>query len=163
MNGANGFAQLISAFDQIDYPSWLGNLPMAFCRQTDGKSKVSWLTAPTSAEMQKDKFYNFRFAAGLGYLSNPNGKFVLRVNGKSVLDFDVTLSDANWRSKDGRVLMRYEVMENNAEDSNGILTISLRGDLLTASQPVNFEVIGSAANSQRWFGIYLLPERSSAN
>ncbi len=154
VSGANGFSKLISAFDQIDYPSWLGTLPMAFCRQSDGKGKVSWLSAPAEQQIEKDKFYNFRMAAGLGYFSDSSGKFTFSLSGKPVLDFDVTLSDANWQSKDGRVFLRYEVMENNAEDSNGILTISVRGDLLTASKPVNFEVIGSAANSQRWFGIY---------
>ena len=75
---------------------------------------------------------------------------------------EVTLSDASWHSKDGRVFMRYEVMENNAEDSNGVLTISVRGVLLKPATPVAFEVIGSPTDSQRWFGIYLLPENRNA-
>lgn len=160
--GMNGFAKLNSAFEQVDYPSWLGNQTMAFCRQSDGKGKVSWTSAPAPKEIRAEEFYNFRLPVGLGYLSSASGKFTLSVNDKPVLDFNVSLADATWRSKDGKVSMRYQVMENNAEDSNGVLTISVRGDLLKAGEPLNFEVAGSAASSQRWFGIYLLPESRTA-
>jgi hypothetical protein len=47
-------------------------------------------------------------------------------------------------------------MENNFEDSNGVLLIEVAGSLLTAGKPASFEVIGSSSNSQRWFGIYLV-------
>ncbi|MEO6183015.1 MAG: c-type cytochrome, partial [Verrucomicrobiota bacterium] len=153
--GMSGFSKLNSAFDKLDYPSWLGNQPMAFCRQTDGKGKVSWESEPAARDIRAGEFHHFRLAAGLGYFSDAAGMFFLNLNGKRVLDFNVTLSDAAWQSKDGRVSMRYQVMENNVEDSNGILTISVREDLLHANMPVSFEVTGSAANSQRWFGIYL--------
>jgi hypothetical protein len=59
--------------------------------------------------------------------------------------------------------MHYHALENNSEDSNGVLTISVRGDSLRASEPVNFEAVGSATESQRWFGIYSLPETRTAN
>lgn len=155
--GVTGFARLISSIEKINYPSWLGEQPLAFCRQSNGKGKVDWLTKPAPGKIAVNEFYSFHLPTGLGYLSDPSGKFTLHLQEKSVLDFDVTLSDANWHSKDGRILMRYEVMENNAEDSNGILTISVQGDLLKAGEPLNFQVVGSSANSQRWFGIYLLP------
>lgn len=160
--GLNGFAKLNSAFEQIDYPSWMGNQTMAFCRQSDGKGKVSWTSAPAPKEVRADEFYSFRLPAGMGFLSSAAGKFTLNANGKPVLDFNVSLSDATWRSKDGRASMRYQVMENNSEDSNGVLTISLRGEWLKSDEPVTFEVTGSAANSLRWFGIYLLSESRTA-
>ncbi|MEO7297638.1 MAG: neutral/alkaline non-lysosomal ceramidase N-terminal domain-containing protein [Verrucomicrobiota bacterium] len=156
--GVTGFARLISSIETINYPSWLGEQPLAFCRQSDGKGKVEWLTKTAPEKITMNEFYSFQLPIGLGYLSAPSGKFTLCFQEKSILDFDVTLSDASWHSNDGRILMRYEVMENNAEDSNGILTISVQGDLLKAGEPLNFQVVGSSANSQRWFGIYLLPE-----
>jgi hypothetical protein len=52
--------------------------------------------------------------------------------------------------------MSYTVMENNNEDSNGVLLIEVVGSLLTAGKPATFEVIGSSTDSQRWFGIYLV-------
>ena len=160
--GANGFATLISASEKMDYPSWLGNQPLAFCRQNDGKGKVNWASAPAPEGIRTNEFYEFRLAAALGYLSDAMGKFTLSINGKTAVNFAVTLTDAIWKSIDGRVSMHYQVMENNAEDSNGVLTISVRGDLLKAGEPLNFEVAGSAANSQRWFGICLWPETKSA-
>jgi len=47
-------------------------------------------------------------------------------------------------------------MENNSEDSNGVLLIEVAKSLLTPGKPATFEVIGSATNSQRWFGVYLV-------
>lgn len=160
--GQNGLAKLVSASEKLDYPGWLGVHPMALCRQGDGNGKVRWASEPAPSQIEKEQFHKFRLPAAVGYLSDPVGKFTLSLDGKAALDFQVTLSDLVWTSKDGRVSLRYEVMENNSEDSNGIMTISVRGDLLNPGAPVVFEVIGSPANSQRWFGIYLLPERRNA-
>jgi len=135
------------ASEQLDYPSWLGRLPLAHCRQTDGKSRLAW-------EVDPNKTREFRFAAALGFISQPDGEFQLKVNGRPALAFDVTLYDAKWQSADGKVTMSYAVMENNAEDSNGVLTIALDSSLAPGGKPVSFEVVGSASNSQRWFGIY---------
>jgi putative heme-binding domain-containing protein len=161
-SGANGFAQLVSAFENLEYPSWMGKLPMPYCRQTDGKSKVVWKSAPAPNNLKANVFYDFRLAAGFGLISAKSGKFVLNVNGKPALNFNVTLNDASWQSKDGSVVMRYHALQNNSEDSNGVLTISVRGDLLRAGEPVNFEAVGSATDSQRWFGIYSVSETRTA-
>jgi putative membrane-bound dehydrogenase-like protein len=152
--GGNGFAHLESAFDHIDYPSWMGRLPLHFCRQTDGKSAIAWKTAAVPKDFAGPGAYSFRLPIGMGYLSDPKGKFTLRMNGRPVLDFSVAREDESWTSPDGLVRMFYTVMEHNAEDSNGVLVIEAASTLLTPAEPVRFEVIGSAASSQRWFGIY---------
>ena len=154
--GVNGFARVSSAAEKIDYPSWLGVLPLAHCRQSDGKSKLVWQTAPVSGDLKPDTVVQFRLPVGLGFYSQASGEFDLRLNGKHALAFNVTLSDLTWQDPDGRISMGYMAMENNSEDSNGILLINVSGALLEAGQPATFEVIGSAANSQRWFGVYLL-------
>ena len=74
------------------------------------------------------------------------------------VDFSVTRNDQSWRSADGAVRLSYTVMQNNGEDSNGVLIIDVSGTKLEAGKPATFEVTGSAAGSQRWFGIYLLSE-----
>jgi hypothetical protein len=112
------------------------------------------MTVP--ADLKPDANYQFRLAAGMGFASQRSGKFELRLNEKPVLEFNVTLTDQSWQSADGKVKMSYTVMENNAEDGNGVLLIEVAGSLLTAGKPAHFEVIGSPSNSQRWFGIYLL-------
>jgi major membrane immunogen (membrane-anchored lipoprotein) len=52
--------------------------------------------------------------------------------------------------------MAYTVMENNTEDSNGMLLIEVANSLLEGGKPATFEVIGSATQSQRWFGLYMV-------
>ena len=52
--------------------------------------------------------------------------------------------------------MSYTVIESNDEDSCGMLRIDVAGSLLEPGKAARFEVIGSAAASQRWFGVYLL-------
>jgi putative membrane-bound dehydrogenase-like protein len=156
-SGVNGVAKIVSASGQLPYPGWLGPLPMPFCRQTDGRSTLIWETMPVPSEIKPNETQSFRMPAALGYISQPSGKFHLLLNGRTVLEFDVTLNSQTWQSDDGRVRMDYTVMENNEEDSCGILQIQVLGTLLAPGQPARFEVNGSATDSQRWFGVYLLP------
>ncbi len=158
-SGANGAARIVVAAEQLSYASWLGTLPLAICRQTDGKSRVIWETAPFMGEPKPDTRHHVRLAAAMGYVSQDAGRFDLKLNSKPVLTFDVTLHDETWKSADGKVSMHYQVLENNDEDSNGVVTIDLSDDLLEPGKPARFEVIGSSSNSQRWFGVYELPER----
>lgn len=152
--GANGVARILPGAAQLPYASWLGPLPLHLCRQTDGQSKLVWETEPTPVDLAGEGFHTFRLAAAMGFASQPAGSFTLRLNGRSVLEFGVTLADETWSSPDGNVRMRYTVMENNGEDGNGVLEIDVRGVLLTPGQPASFEVLGSASHSQRWFGVY---------
>jgi putative membrane-bound dehydrogenase-like protein len=154
--GMNGFARLISSFDQLPYPSWMGELPMPYCRQTDGSSKLTWQTASMPGDLKPDAIQEFRLPVAMGFVSQPRGKFELWLNGKRRLEFNVALNDQTWQSADGKVQMSYTVMESNNEDSNGVLLIRVAGALLKPDEPATFEVVGSAANSQRWFGIYLV-------
>ena len=155
--GTNGLAKIISAFDQLPYPSWLGTLPMPYCRQTDGHSRLTWQTAPVPADLKPDSTVQFRLPAAMGFVSQPAGHFVLQLAGKPLLEFNVSLQDQTWQAADGKTRMTYTVMEKNDEDSNGVLLIELPMSLLEAGKPATLEVVGSAAESQRWFGVYLLP------
>jgi putative heme-binding domain-containing protein len=153
--GANGVGKLIAAMDQIPYASWIGALPMPYCRQLDGQGRLEWQTKPVPLDLKRDAGFDFRLPAAMGLVSDPAGKFTLRLNGKAVLDFNVSLTDQSWQSLDGKVRMTYTVQENNAEDSNGVLAISVAPELLEPGQPATFTVTGSASKSQRWFGVYL--------
>jgi hypothetical protein len=74
---------------------------MPHCRQTDGQSKIIWQTLPVASNVHSAAPYKFRLPAGMGYLSQPAGTFHLKLNDKPLFDFDVTLSDQTWQSKDG--------------------------------------------------------------
>jgi hypothetical protein len=92
----------------------------------------------------------------MGFISQPAGKFSLTTPRGHLLDFDVTLADHLWTRPDGKLRMAYTVMESNSEDSNGVLMIDVATDLLPSSTSATFHVTGSAAQSQRWFGIYVV-------
>ncbi len=156
--GHGGLGKIISASERLSYPSWLGVLPMPHCRQTDGQSKLVWQTPARPTSLPPDSVQQFRLPAAMGFISQPAGNFQLKLNGKSALEFNVTRNDQSWRSADGTVRLSYTVMQTNGEDSNGVLLIEVSGTRLEAGKPATFEVTGSAAGSQRWFGVYLLNE-----
>jgi hypothetical protein len=161
--GTSGMNKVLSAAQVGQQASWIGTLPLHFCRQTDGTWSVAWETAPAPAELKPDAFHRFRLAVGMGYLSQPAGTFSLDLSGKRVLEFNVVVNDQTWSSADGKVRMQYMVMANNSEDSTGVLTIEVHTSLLKNGQPAVFKVIGSAANSQRWFGVFDVREESHAS
>lgn len=139
-------AQLESNSDALPYPSWMGSLPLHYCRATDGASRVQWQLSGTQGP--------WRIPAAMGFASQPPGSFTLFVNGRAALDFGVSLDDARWSGPDGTVELRYRVQEHNTEDSNGVLELELAPSWLTPGQPVTLEVRGSSSASQRWFGLY---------
>ena len=141
--------RIVAASEQLEYPGWMGRLPLAHCRQSDGRSRVAW-----ESPFVQEAMPVFRFPAALGFISQPDGEFMLKIDDRTAVGFDVTLHDERWQSSDGKVQMSYAVMESNSEDSNGVLTIRLDPSLTSPGKPVKFEVLGSAANSQRWFGLY---------
>ena len=142
--------------ENLNYPSWLGTLPLAHCRQTDGKSRVAWQTATPAAGLAAGGITRFRLPVAMGLISAPAGHFTLSLNGQALVEFGVTLNDQSWSSADGQVNLSYSVMENDAEDSNGVLVIEVANSRLTPGQVARWEVTGSAAESTRWFGIYKL-------
>ncbi len=153
---ANGLVSVTAASTLFEYGSWLGPLPFAHCHLTDGAQRVEWRTAPAPAAPVARAWHEFRFAGGLGYLSQPEGAFTLSLDGQPVLSFGVVLTEREWTSHDGTVVLRYEPREAGPEDSNGVFTLRVRGDRLTAGQPLTLQVRGASGGSQRWFGVYAL-------
>ena len=139
-------ATLESNTAPLTYPSWLGSLPMHYCRATDGNSRVRWQVPAGPGP--------WRLPAATGFASQPPGRFTLLVNSRPALEFDVSLEDARWTSADSGVVVTYRVEESSAEDSNGLLEIHAVPGWATADAPITFEVRGSPSGSQRWFGVY---------
>ncbi|MES2707599.1 MAG: neutral/alkaline non-lysosomal ceramidase N-terminal domain-containing protein [Verrucomicrobiota bacterium] len=153
---ANGAARITAASTHFAYTSWLGVLPFAHCHQTDGNAKVTWETASAPQELTAGESHTFRFPGGLGHRSQPAGIFQLKLNGARSLEFGVELNDHIWTNADGTVRLAYEVKEAGPEDSNGIFSLTVAHSLLQPGKPVVLEVTGSAAGSNRWFGVYAL-------
>ena len=141
-----------ATLDALDYPSWMGSFPFHLCRQTDGKSKVAWTVRPTR---QADGVWRARMGVGLGFLTQPAGEFLLRVDGRDAAKFGVVLADTSWSGIDPRWRLRYRVEDVGAEDGSGVLDLEFTGEMPAGKTPEwHCEVTGSAAGSQRWFGVY---------
>ena len=79
--------------------------------------------------------------------------FAFIVNGKPVLDFDVSLRSDMWTSKDKKVKLVYIVRRKTEEDSFGLFYVVINKDLLTPGQPCRLGVQSKGTGSRRWFGL----------
>jgi putative heme-binding domain-containing protein len=141
------------AVEHLPYPGWLGRWPLAYCRQQAGQDRLQWKAAARPAGADRAVF---RFPAAMGFQSQAAGGFTLRLNGQALLQFEVALDDREWTSADGRAQLRYAVKEASGEDSCGVLEIEVPAALAKPGATVDFEVMGAAAGSQRWFGLYVV-------
>ena len=153
IRAGSSLGKVIKSAESLTYPGWIGKRPLAYCRQKQGLASLSW-ESKADWKAGGEGIVRFRFAAAMGFASQPEGKFSLRVNGSGPLDFNVSLTDASWRSTDGRISMQYTVSEVNAEDSCGTVFIAVPVEVLTSGKPALFEVSALEAGSERWFGIY---------
>lgn len=150
---SNPATRILFASEVIDYPSPFGRAPLYFCRQSDGKQRVEWECAPPKLDKTSAQFI---FPIAIGFISQPKGEFALFLNGKKECAFNVSLNDMAFSNAAGTVRGSYRVMDRNREDSNGVLLLEVAKELLPEGQPVRWSVTGSAADGQRWFGIYAL-------
>jgi hypothetical protein len=150
----NGWSQTLHASEAEDYAFFQGETRMALARQTDGTSTVAWQTKPASSAPGAAKPQTFTWVAGLGYASEPSGKFTLFLGEQPLLDLDVTGKDAIWRSADGKTALKYTVKSANEQDSSGIMELSLPASMVKPGEAAELRVVGSATHSRRWFGLY---------
>src|SRR4029079_12241517 len=59
-SGVNGVSQILAAAERLPYASWMGELPMSSCRQSEGQSRLAWQTAPVPADLKPDAIHEFR-------------------------------------------------------------------------------------------------------
>ena len=83
--------------------------------------------------------------------------FVLALDGRPLLAFDVAVDDASFVAKDGRARLDFECRAANREDATGVMTLTIPASMVRAGAPVVLSVTGSASGSERWFGV-LVPE-----
>ncbi|MSR47230.1 MAG: c-type cytochrome [Planctomycetes bacterium] len=149
----NGFTQLLERFDDFMQPSWLGVVPMHYCRQLDGTGVVRWKSGAALPLPGDPARVRLRFAAAVGFLSQPSAGFTLALDGKELLRFDVVVNDTRWRSADGDIELDFECRAAHSEDATGIMTLTLPAARLAAGATAELTVVGGDAGSQRWFGV----------
>jgi putative membrane-bound dehydrogenase-like protein len=152
--------KLHGAAERTPRKSWLGELPLAKCSQPNGK--LAWQVTVLQPHASKEP-YEIRIPVAMGHRQgSAAGTFALAVNGTRMLDFGVALHDAAWQSADGKVSASFFVMEDSADESHGILTISVQPALVPANGQLQFEVTSASAAGSGWFGVFDLGEAGSA-
>ncbi|HAB15214.1 MAG TPA: c-type cytochrome [Verrucomicrobiota bacterium] len=150
----SGVRRFVFASESLDYTSWLGRSVFRLARQTDGEQRVVWETPPLSADGNPEEWVQFDLPVGMGLASQPAGGFSLWLEDRHVFDFEISLGDARWTSDDPPVSACYLIRERGEQDSDGILSLAVKGSALKPGQPVRWTVRAGKADSQRWFGIY---------
>lgn len=155
----NGFSALLPTTLEVRaYPSFAGTFPMRIVRQTTGNENLAWRTLPVPETLKAGQPFTFRWLVSTGYKSQPaGGHFTLSLNDRELLQFDVAFTSQEWQSADASVKLHYEVRRVTAEDSDGVMTLTLPGALLQPGRPAKLAVRGSSAHSLRYFGLYEFP------
>jgi hypothetical protein len=172
-----GFATLatlrrLSGFDRTvetvppqssSYGSGLfGVLPAHYVRQTDGEGTLTWRTKPLAeSDINDDGEAVFRWAASTGWFSEPEGGFfTLFLNGRELLEFDVSTETATWQMPDQLGVLSYDVLgftREDRQDTVGIMKLTLPAGTVSVGESVELGVQGSDSSSRRFFMLYEVP------
>jgi len=94
------------------------------------------------------------FLGGLGWTSEPETQgFVLSVNGKRSLQFDVTREVTTWRSTDGELRLDYLPTWTSNVDSGGFFYLEVSRSLLEQGKSLDLAVTSIGTGSKRWFSL----------
>ena len=157
----NGWSKIIETSLELPaFESFTGPLNLCLARATDGQQQVVWQSQTVAKDRGPESPYSFTWLAGTGYKVEPDCYFTLYINDRVLLNFSMTHESKTWKSEDGQANLKYDVKAHNDQDSSGIMTLTLSPKLalevLKAGKTVEFKVVSSKSNSNRWFGIYKL-------
>ena len=158
--GLSGWAQTVRAAESADYNSGMFGLRRShLVRQTTGQGAVVWRTKALRKEnVQAGGEARFRWQASTGWVTEPGGgHFMLFLDGRKVLTFDLAMKSKTWRSADRRFSLAYDVMgftRPDRQDSVGIMTLTAPAGAVKIGQSVEIKVTGSASGSRRFFMLY---------
>jgi hypothetical protein len=150
-----GFAEVAQSTQQLG--TWHSyredNIPVYGIRQTDGKQRVTWRTAPVPTPWPH-KVVTFVWAGGIGWRSEPGGGgFSLAMDGKPLLDFPFVAESTHWQSQDGSVGLDYQVRRSDSEDTFGLFLLTVPAERVTSGKAVELTLTASAQNSKRWISV----------
>ena len=150
----NGWSHTIETQLTVSYPSFMGPMNMSVVRLSGPQNILRWHTARLPDDLQGKERYTFKWLAGMGYLSQPAGKFKLMLGEQPLVGFEVVEKTAKWKSPDGAVELEDEVRQAGSEDTSGILSLTLPSALLRPGQEAELRVVPQQNGSLRWVSVY---------
>jgi beta-galactosidase len=154
----NGWSETVKASETTEWYTFLRTAPMHVVRQLDKPGSVVWKTGRWKADAAG--MVTFRWIANVGWQSQPaGGKFTFFLGDEKLFDFDITLKSTEWKSPDGKAVLRYTVKSlDKTEDSSGIMELTVpAAKLPPGGEPIQLRVDGSGPNSRRYFGLQESP------
>jgi hypothetical protein len=122
--------------------------------QIDANRVVEWDTAAAPNPLPGESL-TFVFAGGLGWISQPKTDgFVLAMNGKDLLRFDVCNGRGLWRDDANRVTLSFVPHRSTSEDTAGLFYLGVPRGLIAPGQPCRLAVRCLGSGSQRWFALH---------
>jgi hypothetical protein len=127
--------------------------PTHHLRQLTAGNTLEWETAPVSRSRQESMIC-FVFAGSFGAFNEPvTGGFLLSVNGRDDVAFDLARTDCLWQNSQQTVALLFQMQWSSAEDVAGFFYVGVSSDLVTPGQPCRISVTALGSDSERWFGI----------
>ncbi len=150
-----GFARLAAHVgDTTEEARYRLSNPRAYVvRGTDGTHVLEWETAPVPAAASEETVC-FAFSGGLGWATEPEAPFTLRVGDLAPVVFEVAPGGGEWLSADGRVRLVYEPRTVFEPDSLGVFYLLAPRAALAPGQPARIRVETSASQSKRWLLVH---------
>jgi hypothetical protein len=123
-------------------------------RQTDAGHALEWESSVVPDSLSGD-FVTFVFAGGLGWVSQPKTEgFILCVNGKDAVHFDVCRGRGLWRDETNRTTLSFAPHRMTSEDTAGLFYLGVSRNLVAPGQPCRLAVKSLDSGSQRWFALH---------
>jgi hypothetical protein len=151
----NGFGRLVEATEpgQTWHSYRENDTPSLAVRQTDGRQRLTWETAPLPKDWPHDTV-TFVWTGGIGWRTEPEGgHFTLALSGKPLLDFPFTQQTSHWKSDDGTARFHYLVKRMLGPDSFGVFYLTVPRDRVAPGRAAQITAAATAQNSRRWLGL----------
>ena len=126
----------------------------SFIRQSKRGVEISWKFLLN--EVKSNEEIVLCFTGGLGWKTEPEtGGFMMYVNGKSSIAFDVTTSPRIWSSSDQRIKLLYLPTWSSDLDSGGFFFLHILNPDEQERNDIKISVASNGQESKRWFAVDL--------
>ena len=155
----NGWSETRTFGARGPYGSFQGEMVVDLARASLGQEELAWLTQPVPEDVPADGTHTFKWAAVLGWLSQPPADFRLFLGDEELLTFGVVQEGTTWQNADGTIVLHFVPLseESDGADRSGFMELTLPARMLTPGDRVPLRVAAPQTGSGRWFGVYHYP------
>lgn len=123
-----------------------------FIRQSKKGARMSW-TFPLNQEKGREPM-SLCFVGGLGWKTEPEtGGFMMLINGRDPIQFDVTADPAIWSSSNKSIELIYLPTWSSSLDSGGFFFVHILKPNAQEKTNVKISVSSLGEGSMRWFAL----------